>query len=137
MLEPGVVPPQVQDFALPLAEVVGAPALAGHEPGAMPRAAPSRDSVREEGFGRPSREAAPGSVGCQESRTPGPGGRGCGGEEERCGETSSGARAGPGDLPAGNICPGTSCRAAGLGATLGFRGNNEIVAVTRGWTPQR
>jgi len=29
VLEPGVVPPQVQDFALPLAELAGAPALAG------------------------------------------------------------------------------------------------------------
>ena len=63
VLEPGVVPPQVQDFALPLAELAGAPASAGYEPGVMPRAAPSRDSVQEEGFGRRRREAAAGSAG--------------------------------------------------------------------------
>ena len=63
MLEPGLVPPQVQDFALPLAELAGAPALAGQGPGVMPRAAPSRDSVQEQGFGRRRREAAAGSAG--------------------------------------------------------------------------
>jgi len=35
---------------------------------------------------------------------------------------SVGAQAGPGDLLAANICPGTSCRAAGLDTGLAFRG---------------
>jgi len=64
VLVPGIVPPHVQNFVLALVEVVGVLALAGHEPRVMPRAAPGCDSVREEGFGRPFREAAPGSSGC-------------------------------------------------------------------------
>ena len=63
VLVPGVVPPQVQDFALPLAELLGAPALAGYGPRVTQRAAPRRDSVQEEGFGRRHSQAAPSSAG--------------------------------------------------------------------------
>jgi len=57
VLVPGLVPPQVQDFVLPLVEFVGAPALAGHEPGVMLRAASSHDSVQEKRFGHCCGEA--------------------------------------------------------------------------------
>ena len=63
VLVPGVVPPQVRDFALPLVELLGAPALAGYGPRVTQRAAPRRDSVQEEGFGRRHSQAAPSSAG--------------------------------------------------------------------------
>jgi len=49
---------------------------------------------------------------------------------------SGGAWAGPGDPLVANICPGTSCRDAGLDAGLTFRGITEIVAGTCRRTPQ-
>lgn len=101
-------PSEGQDFALPLAELVGAPASAGYDPRLTQRAGPSRESAQEEGFGCRCSEAAPGSTGWWESRAPGRGGRGCGEEEDEPGVMSGGARAGPGEPPAGNICPGSS-----------------------------
>lgn len=62
---------QGQNFALPIVEFLGAPVLAEYNHGLTQRAAASRDSRQEESFGRCRREAAAGSAGWQESRTPG------------------------------------------------------------------
>lgn len=88
-----------------LAELLGAPGLAGCEPRLMQRAAPSRDCTQEEGFGRHHREAARGSAGWEESRAAGCGGRGCGEGEASPGVMSGGAGAGPGDRPSWKPLP--------------------------------
>lgn len=67
---------QGQDFAPPLVEFLGAPASAGYNPGLTKRAAASRDSGQEEGFGRCRSEVAAGSAGWWGSRAPACGAQG-------------------------------------------------------------